>query len=67
VGNKYEEWSYKIIIASAGLIFLGVLGSTFVSAAIVFGILGAVLTMVGILIFIVSQFLEEEKKEEKVA
>jgi high-affinity Fe2+/Pb2+ permease len=66
VDKKLENTSYKIIIASAAMVAFGVLLGSFVSFTVYVGVLGAFLVIIGIVVFIVSQFLEEgiEKHEE---
>jgi len=62
--NKYETWSYRIIILSAIMIFFGILLGSFIQGTIYLASFGALLTMAGICIYIVSQLIEHTEEAD---
>lgn len=67
VNKSLENTSYKAIIFAAVLVVLGFFTSTFIGFLIYIAVFGALILMVGIIVFISSQLLEEkpEKQETK--
>jgi len=55
-----ENISYTIIILSSVLIFIGILTGSFIQGFILFASFGSFLVLIGIIIFIISQFIEEK-------
>lgn len=62
--TKWETISYWTIIASAVLIFFGILLGSFVQGTIYFASLGSILLMLGICIYIVSQIIERTEEAD---
>ncbi len=62
--SKWETRSYWIIIASAVLIFFGILLGSFIQGTIYFASLGSLLLMLGICIYIVSQLIERTEEAD---
>ena len=58
--KKLENLSYKTIIASAAMVVLGLFIGSFVNFFVFIAVLGAFFVMVGIIMFIASQFMEEK-------
>lgn len=54
-----ENISYVIIILSSVLIFIGILTGSFIQGFVLFASFGSFLVLIGIIIFIISQFIEE--------
>jgi predicted phage tail protein len=54
-----ENISYTIIIISSVLIFIGILTGSFIQGFVLFASFGSFLVLIGIIVFIVSQFIEE--------
>ncbi len=63
--KKLEDLSYKIIIASAAMVVLGLFIGSFVNFFVFIAIFGAFFTMVGIITFIASQFMEEKAEHHE--
>ena len=61
--DSLENMSYLIIFISAILIFIGILTGTFLQGFVLFASFGSFLVLIGIIIFIISQFLETKKVE----
>ena len=58
-GKDYvENFSYVIIVLSTILISIGLLGGSFVTGVVYSAIIGVAFLLVGIVIFISSQFME---------
>jgi len=55
-----ENISYVIIILSSVLIFIGILTGSFIQGFVLFASFGSFLVLIGIIIFIISQFIEEK-------
>lgn len=62
--SELETKSYWIIIISAALIGLGILLGSFIQGTIYLASLGAILFMVGICIYIVSQLIEKTEEAD---
>ena len=62
--TKWEKISYKIIIISAVLIFLGILLGSFIQGTVYLASLGALLVMLGICIYIVSQLIDKTEEDD---
>ena len=62
--NKWETISYKMIIISAILLFFGILLGSFIQGTIYLASLGALLAMVGICIYIVSQLIDNTEEDD---
>ena len=58
-----ENISYLIIFISAILIFMGILTGSFIQGFVLLASFGSFLVLIGIIIFIISQFLETKKVE----
>ena len=54
-----ENISYTIIVLSSVLIFIGILTGSFIQGFVLFASFGSFLVLIGIIIFIISQFIEE--------
>ena len=59
--ERLESWSFLIIILSAVLVSMGIGLGSFVQGTILLASFGSFIFMIGIIIFIISQFLEEVK------
>ncbi|MFH1473876.1 MAG: hypothetical protein ABIE55_03190 [Candidatus Aenigmatarchaeota archaeon] len=61
-GNNKKEYveniSFAIIVISGVLVAMGIGIGSFVQGTILLGVLGAFFVMVGIVIYIISQFIE---------
>ena len=62
--TKLETMSYWTIIASAVLLILGILLGSFVQGTVYLASFGALLLMVGICIYIVSQLIEKTEEAD---
>ncbi len=57
------DLSYKILVLSAALIFIGILLGSFVIGFVYAAAFGAFLAVIGIIIFIISELKEKPVKE----
>ena len=57
--EKLEKFSYLVIIVSAILIGFGLLLGSFIRYIVYIGTFGSFLTLIGILLYIVSQFMHK--------
>jgi len=58
--ESLENISYVIIVLSSVLIFIGILTGSFIQGFVLFASFGSFLVLIGIIVFIVSQFIEEK-------
>lgn len=58
-----ENVSYLIIGIAAVLLFIGIMAGSFVYGTIYIASIGSLFVFIGIIVFIVSQFMEIDKKE----
>lgn len=56
--EKIEDFSYLTMIASAIMIFFGILLGSFVGYTVFIGAFGALTLIFGIILYIISQFME---------
>jgi len=57
--ESWENVSFTIIVFSAVLIFIGILLGSFIKYTIFFASFGSFFVMIGIIIYIISQFIGE--------
>lgn len=59
--SKLENWSFIITVVSGLMVALGIGLGSFVQGSILIATFGSFFFVIGILVFIVSQFFEEVK------
>ncbi|MBU3905139.1 MAG: hypothetical protein KJ906_03260 [Nanoarchaeota archaeon] len=55
---KFEELSYKTIVGSAVMIFVGLLLGSYVKYTVLLAEVGAFILLLGIIFYIISQMVE---------